>query len=260
MTRAIILAAGQGTRLRPLTDNKPKCLVPLNGISLLERQASVLCTCGIQNIHIAGGYCLEQIRALGFPCSINVDYATTNMVSTLFSAIEYINGPDDLIISYGDIIYQSDNLQTLLTNQDEIAIMVDSNWQEYWELRFTNPLSDAETLILDKNSYILELGKKPKNYAEIQGQYTGLIKIRADRLQALIDFYQHLDRNAVYDTKDFANMYFTSFIQALINNGWKVKAVPVNNGWLEVDSVEDLEKYEQLARTGKLQRFYNMDK
>ncbi|MFI4955397.1 MAG: NTP transferase domain-containing protein, partial [Gammaproteobacteria bacterium] len=81
MTRAIILAAGQGTRLRPLTNDKPKCLVPLNGIPLLARQAATLRACGVENIHVVGGYCVEQIQALNYSCSINADYATTNMVS-----------------------------------------------------------------------------------------------------------------------------------------------------------------------------------
>ena len=56
MTRALILAAGQGTRLRPLTNDKPKCLVPLLGKSLLERQVDTLKKSGVTNIHIATGY------------------------------------------------------------------------------------------------------------------------------------------------------------------------------------------------------------
>ena len=137
--------------------------------------------------------------------------------------------------------------------------MIDINWREYWQLRFANPLSDAETLILDQDSYIKELGKKPTSYDDIQGQYTGLIKIRADKLQSFIDFYQQLDSSAYYDGKDFANMYLTSFIQALINSNWKVQAVPVTNGWLEVDSVEDLATYERLLELGQLDHFCRVE-
>ena len=54
-------------------------------------------------------------------------------------------------------------------------------------------------------------------------------------------------------------MFFTSFLQALINAGWKIKAVPVENGWLEVDSVEDLQIYENLAEKGILENFCRLD-
>ena len=199
MTRAIILAAGQGTRLRPLTDKLPKCLVPLMGKSLLDRQADVLRECGISNIHVIGGYYVNEIQSRGYSCSVNENFANTNMVATLFSALHYLQGDEDLIISYGDIIYQSENLKQVLDCTDEIGLMIDMHWRRYWELRFTDPLSDAETLILDDKGYIQELGKKPQNFDEIQGQYTGLIKIRGDRLAAFVDFYQQLDRDANYD-------------------------------------------------------------
>jgi len=258
MTRAIILAAGQGTRLRPLTNHSPKCLVTLAGKSLLDHQTQVLKSSGIHNIHVVAGYCAEQIMQRGYSCSINKDYATTNMVETLFSALDYLRGTDDLIISYGDIIYQTNNLYALLASHDAINIMVDIAWRDYWALRFPNPLSDAETLKLDPSGYIIELGKKPHSFADIEGQYTGLIKVSANKINAFIDFYQQLDRNAQYDGRDFAYMYLTSFLQALINAGWKIKAVPVKNGWLEVDSVEDLQKYETLTAAGQLARFYQL--
>jgi len=259
MTRAIILAAGQGTRLRPLTNDIPKCLVPLSGKSLLDRQITVLKMCDVNAIHVMAGYRADQIQKRGYPCSINKDYANTNMVETLFSALDYLRGTDDILISYGDIIYQSNNLRAVLASNDEISIMVDTKWREYWSLRFTDPLSDAETLKLNDTGYIIELGKKPRSFADIEGQYTGLIKVRADKINAFIDFYLKLDRNVQYGGKDFANMYLTSFLQALINADWKIKAIPVNNGWLEIDSVEDLQKYETLASLGELSRFYQLD-
>ena len=259
MTRALILAAGQGTRLRPLTNDKPKCLVPLLNVSLLERQTHVLKKCGITEIHVAAGYRAEQIETLGYPITINSNFATTNMVETLFSARHFLKKTGDLIIAYGDIVYQKENLEKLLCCDEEIALMIDKNWRPYWELRLENPLEDAETLILNSEGYILALGKKPDSYADIQGQYTGLIKLRENKKQDFIDFYEKLDRSYLYDGKDFHNMYMTSFLQLLIDAGWKVKAVEVKNGWLEVDSVNDLKLYEKLAQTGQLESFCRLD-
>lgn len=259
MTRAVILAAGQGTRLRPLTDDRPKCLVHLLGKSLLERQIKTLQQAGVSNIHIATGYRSDQIEVLGFGTSFNARFAETNMVETLFCALDFIQQEGDLIIAYGDIVYQDDNLKALLACSDEIALMIDSRWKDLWDLRLENPLDDAETLVMDEQGYVTELGKKPESYERIQGQYTGLIKIRSDKISEFVQFYKQLDRAAIYDGKDFDNMYMTSFLQQLIDTGWKAKAVLVNNGWLEIDSVEDLDQYKAMAADGSLDKFYKVD-
>ena len=253
MTRALILAAGQGTRLRPWTDNKPKCLVSLLGSTLLERQVTVLKSCGVSDIHIATGYRSDQIEAMGFATTRNPRFAMTNMVTTLFSALPFIEREGDLIIGYGDIIYERDNLEKLLKSKDEIALMIDYEWRRYWTLRHQDPLQDAETLVLDNQGFVVEIGKKAENYERIQGQYTGLIKIKSDVIPRFIKFYQSLNRTEYYDGRDFDNMYMTSFLQALINVGWKVKAIGVNGGWLELDSVEDLILYQNLAENGQLE-------
>ena len=259
MTRAIILAAGQGTRLRPLTNDKPKCLLSLQGKTLLSHQINVLTFLGIKDILVVGGYRANLIKKAGYNCIVNPLYESTNMVETLFKGTQFIRSGGDLIISYGDIVYQSTNLSKVLACEDEIGLMVDFNWKRYWELRFNDPLSDAETLVMDSEGYILELGKKTCRYENVQGQYTGLIKVREDRVNDFIDFYKLLDRKKTYDGKDFFQMYMTSFLQELIQGGWKIKAVPVENGWLEVDSVKDLQVYEKLFKEGKLKPFFQLE-
>lgn len=258
MTRAIILAAGQGTRLRPLTDNKPKCLVTLMGKTLLERQVAVLKSNGVEKIHVVTGHCSEMIDELGFDTTKNKNFASTNMVESLFSAVEFIKQGGDLIISYGDIVYDSINLQELLECKADVALMIDLEWKKLWSLRLDNPLDDAETLVFDKNDFISELGKKPEDYSKIDGQYTGLIKISSNKINDLIDFYNRLDRNKIYDGQDFYNMYMTSFLQLLIDANWKVKAAKVKSRWLEVDTIEDLELYEKMGRDNILKDFIEL--
>ncbi len=262
MTRAIILAAGQGTRLRPLTDKNPKSMVSLIGKPLLERQLATLNGCDVKDVAVVTGYCADKIKNIGVRTFLNPLYEKTNMVYSLFAAESFMSDTkgEDLLICYGDIVYQRDNLQTILDSSGDIAVMVDKNWHQYWSLRMDNPLDDAETLILDENKYITELGKKTDNYKNIQGQYTGLIKISSDKIKDLISFYHGLDRGELYDGKDFENMYMTSFLQLLINGGWKIKAAIVENGWLEVDTVEDLELYESMAKENKLGNYYDEKK
>lgn len=259
MTQVVILAAGEGTRLRPLTETRPKCMVPLAGRALLERQMETLRRVGLHDIHIVTGYLAAQLDQQGVPTYLNARYATTNMVESLLCARDLFDGRGDVLIAYGDIVYRQQNLVQLIEEKEEIALMVDLNWRDLWEQRFDNPLDDAESLRLDEHGYILEVGKKADSYDAVQGQYTGLIKVRRDKCLEFTRFYDGLDRSKEYDGKDFDNMYMTSFLQLLIDAGWRVKAVPVYGGWLEVDSVEDLAVYEALSERGELQRFFELD-
>lgn len=256
--KALILAAGQGTRLRPLTDSIPKCLVKLLGQPLLLRQADVLRACGIDDISVATGYEAQQIADLGFDTYYNENYMTTNMVESLFCSREIFSEEQDLIVAYGDIVYSKENLRKLMASEASIAVIVDNAWRDLWSSRMDNPLTDAETLKLDASGHILELGQRPNSYDDIEGQYTGLIKVSADFIKEFAEFYDCLDRNAKYEGRDFEQMYMTSFLQMLIDEGVKVEATIVNRGWLEVDSVEDLSAYEAMHKSGQLDEFIKL--
>ena len=128
-----------------------------------------------------------------------------------------------------------------------------------WDLRFKNPLDDAESLIHDENYNLQEIGYKTKYYNNIQGQYIGLIKIQGSKLSKILDFYKSLDKSILYDGNSFKNMYMTTFIQLLINKNWSVKSVPIFSGWLEFDSINDLNLYNKLYRKNKLKTFININ-
>ena len=250
--KVIILAAGQGSRLLPLTYDRPKCLVELNGISLLQRQLNVLRSVGLNDISIVIGYCAEQIPNLPIRKFYNENYLTTNMVYSLFCAREIMSHEDDVLISYGDIVYEKRNLEKLIKSAAPISVCVDRNWQALWKVRMEEPLLDAETLKTTSEGWITELGKKPMSYQDVQGQYLGLIKLRKDKIGDFINTYDTMDRTANYDGKDFCNMFMTSYLQYLIDHSWRVRSVDVWNGWLEVDSVTDIDSYHRLSREGKL--------
>ena len=257
MTKAIILAAGTGSRLRPITNDKPKCLVSLMGKSLLDHQIGILRSKGITEVHIATGYQSEMIKELGFNTSLNENFATTNMVESLLLAYKCLeNCDEDLIVSYGDIVYQGANLEALLSCNDEIAVMVDEEWQLLWSLRFENPLDDAETLVMDNDRYILEIGQKPRGYSKIHAQYTGLIKIRRDKISEMMDIYANLAELLEFESPDYRNICMTSFLQILITQNWKVRGVIVEGGWLEVDSLSDLKVYSDMHAQGLLANFF----
>lgn len=244
--KTIVLAAGMGTRLRPYTENKPKCLVEINGTSLLDSQLDILKGAGISNITLIAGYKSEMFKERAVNVIVNENFATTNMVSSLFCAESELNG--NCLISYGDIVYSADILAKLLESKADIAVVVDKNWQSYWQARFSDPLDDAETLKLSAQGQITEIGNKAKSLVEIEGQYIGLMKFSDKGLQQLKQQYRELCQQGSCMGKPIENAYMTDIIQEMINSGYPVTAVPVYSEWIEVDSVSDLQHSTTLER------------
>lgn len=255
--RAFILAAGTGTRLMPLTADRPKAMVELDGRSLLERQVASMRALGISDITVIAGHHEQRIAAAGLRKVVNPQFATTNMVASLFCAEPAMGSDADLVVSYGDIVYQRDVLERLLAARDPVAVCVDQGWRAYWSQRMPDPLADAETLKLSADGRIRELGKKARSYDDIQGQYIGLFKIRADQVAPVRRFYHAMDRSATYDGKPFSGMFMTSFLQALIDAGFDVRAVFIRNGWMEFDSLSDLDLYRRLRDGGVLKGLFD---
>ena len=240
--KAIILAAGQGTRLSPYTDDRPKCLVPLKGRPLLDWQIDSLRKAGVADIVIVGGYRSDQLASYGLRMIVNHQFASTNMVHSLFSALTEFD--DDLLVAYSDITYDASIISALINSTAEIGVAVDLHWKDLWDLRMEDPLSDAETLKFGEANKIIEIGKKPSSISDIEAQYIGLLTFKRAILPDIIKFYRQLDRNKMYDGKTFDKMFMTSFITELICAGYPVTGVLVNGGWCEVDTVDDLELYE----------------
>lgn len=245
--KAIILAAGQGKRLLPLTLDKPKCMVEIFGKPMIFHLLDTLRLNNITDISIVGGYkedvlksSLKNLKGVKFYTNIHFD--TSNMVSTLFKAREEMN--DDLIVTYSDIIYSPHILKALMDCPDHIAVTIDKDWKRLWEIRMDNPLDDAETLKI-RDGYITHLGKKTRSFEDIQGQYMGLIKFSKAILPEIRQFYATMTENCrKSEISGLEQMFMTDFLQALIDRGFKIKAVPIHGGWLEIDSLKDLEIYQ----------------
>jgi choline kinase len=249
--KVIILAAGEGRRLRPYTQDRPKCLVEVAGRSLLDRQLDVLRAEGVGSIVLIGGYLSETLRRPGLLVKINPRFAETNMVWTLFCAQEELVG--DVIVAYGDIVYSRDILRALLASRADIAVTIDLDWEAYWRDRNEDPLADAETLKLGPDGRILEVGQKPKSIKEVEGQYMGLMKFSAAGIDTLKKVFHDSLRAGFLRGKSPEKAYMTDLLQAAIDLGHHLQSVPIRGGWVEVDTVDDLESNTTRARLEKIE-------
>ncbi len=258
--KVIILAAGQGTRLRPLTDEYPKCMVKINGKSIIDRQVETIKAAGIreEQIYVVTGYRSDVLRQhfidTGITCIENEQFKTTNMVCSLMCAEKIMEEESDIIISYGDIIYEIEVFNKILNVQNPISVIVDDGWYEYWCKRCENPLDDAETLVFDENHNLLEIGQKTDNLSRIQAQYIGLMHFRGQGLSQLLITAKEAKRRTedgkrLWRTdRNYQKMYMTDLLQGLIDEHNELKAVHINRGWFEIDNRDDLIMTEEQLR------------
>ena len=238
MTKAIILAAGRGSRMKEMTAAKPKCLTLLHGRPLLEYQLSALKEAGITDIAVVTGYMREALLSYDLVEFHNPRWAETNMVSSLCCAREWLMN-EECIVSYSDIFYTSEAVTALLNNKDNISLTYDPSWLDLWRQRFSDPLSDAESFKLDDEYFLTEIGNKTTDATLIQGQYMGLLKFSPVGWK-LVEMYRAELPAVMQD-----NMHMTGTLNAMIQqNNIKVRAFPYEGRWGEIDSPEDLACYE----------------
>ena len=253
--RSIILAAGRGTRLNPLTLNKPKPLVEILDKSLISRQVNILKSQGINDINVVAGYLGKQLINNEYNVIFNNEFENTNMVYSLFCAENLLE--EDLIVSYGDIAYSPEILESLVKSKSDISIVVDLRWLDYWSKRFDNPLDDLESLILNANDEIINIGEKVNSYEQIQGQFIGLMKFSTLGVKRLKDTYSYLRSNGKIMNKDIRDAYMTDLLQEMINRGHKLKAIKIKAPWLEIDTIFDFNNVETKKRMKVIDRKIN---
>lgn len=238
-TRAVILAAGRGSRMGESTANSHKCLTLLQNKTLLNWQLDALNAAGIKDIIVVRGYKSEMLTG-EFKVAENSRWAHTNMVASLFCAPPF---KGDTIISYSDIVYKSDHIVSLLNINSDFAITADIAWLKLWKERFENPEEDAETFV-SENGRLIEIGGKTKNIQQIQAQYMGLLKFSEIGWQAASKIFNS------FSTEKQDKMDMTSFLSELLNRKIEISIALVNGGWCEVDNNNDVITYEKAINAG----------
>lgn len=244
--RAVILAAGRGSRMGPLGDDRPKCLVELEGRPLIERQIAALRRGGVEEIGVVRGYRAEMIDLPGLCRFANERWAETNMVMSLAAAALWLrSGP--VIVSYADIFYRGELVRGLLHAPGELVITYDRDWRSLWARRFADPLSDAETFRIDAGGRLLEIGGRTTRVEDIEGQYMGLLKFTPPAWSAVEELLDTLDP-PVRDRLDVTGL----LRRLLAGNQLPIQTFATSGQWGEIDNAEDVELYQKMVSEGEL--------
>lgn len=232
--KAIILAAGRGSRMRELSASQPKCLTELAGKPLLQWQLEALRAAGIDDIAVVCGYLARTLQAAPMPVRytplLNPDWEHANMLASLLCAAEWAQQAP-CIVSYSDIVYPAQHVRALMGNPLPIAVCYDTQWESLWRLRFIDPLADAESF-RQQNGLLRAIGDTAPDMAAIEGQYMGLLHLAPKGWNAVRDFCRENPAQA-------AKLDMTGMLRHLLLLNLSIAAVPVAGKWCEVDSPED---------------------
>lgn len=249
--KAVILAAGQGTRLKKYTENLPKGMLSFKGKTIIQRQIEMYRKCGINNIIIVRGFAADKIAYEGVRYYTNEDYANTNMVESFMVARSEFD--DDIIVSYSDILFEEQILMGMMKSSADFAVAVDDNWKEYWKRRYGKIDFDTESLSIDEDNNIIELGLENPAVEDIDARYVGLLKFSKDGLKYIENimedaYLNYKDKPWQQSGKTVRKAYMTDLLNAVIESGKQVKAERFCNGWIEFDTNEDYEKAVQWVK------------
>ena len=241
--KAIVLAAGDGSRMGKLTQNIPKPLVMVNGKSIIERQLSILKQNKILDVIIITGSHNEKFTFKNVVYVNDLDHKKHDTLGSLITARDYMN--DEIIITYADQIFDEKIMESINNFSGDIGIAVDLDWEKNYVNRDQHPKSEAENILINGNE-ILELRKNISECKENEkiGECLGLMKFSRKASKVFLDKYSELQishQGKFHNAPSLEKALISDMIQELIDSGINVEPIYISGKWCEIDTPQDLE-------------------
>jgi choline kinase len=224
--RAVILAAGRGDRLREVIGDGNKCLAPIGGLTLLERQIRSLRGCGVDAVTIVAGYRAADIRRVcdnSIEIVVNADYDSTNSLYSLWLTRERLR--DGFVVLNGDVLFHDQLLGDLLTSRDEDALLMAAHRGEDY--------SDEEMKIRVRAGCVADIAKTLAP-GDTDGENVGIAKFGVDGAAVLVEALDEAIEGGE-GTRHFLPRAFATFARRRPLRVVETRGFP----WIEIDFPED---------------------
>ena len=238
--RAIIIAAGKGTRLYPLTKNTPKSLIEIGkGITMLESQLHSLKENNIKDVTIIVGYRAEQIEAkikkyqddFNITTIFNPFYDCSNNLISVWMARHFMN--EDFITINGDDIFKPTVIENLLKSESNITMVIDEK-EEY---------DDDDMKVVHLDGLVLQVSKKIP-MEDTNGESVGIIKFTGKGRQIYVDILEEMVRDEAN-----RNVFYLMALQKIMDKGYPVNYSTCEpTDWSELYFHPDLVMIKQYLR------------
>jgi HAD superfamily hydrolase (TIGR01450 family) len=236
--KAVILAAGVGSRLRPITSNKPKCLVRVVGRPILDYQIKAYASAGVKDILIVVGYQAQKVREyckhikdVNIKIIENTAYETTENMYSLYLAMNQV-GQQSFILSNGDVVFDAEIAYRLINSECGDVIVVDVGAYSAESMKVT----------VDEYGYINDISKKiPADKAF--GSSIDVYRFSDDSASILFERI----RKIIEEENNLKDWTEVALQRLLSSNILKMRPFDtLKKRWIEIDDYEDLilaEKY-----------------
>ena len=234
---AIVLAAARGAELGELTATRPKAMVQIGDRPLLGHIVDAYNRVGIKRITVVRGYAKESVNLPSLHYVDNDEYADTGEVYSLHRALGAGRPESDVIVSYGDVMFNKYIPEMLLDVDDDLAITVDTNWRESAN---RNRRADYVQCSAPPSRGAFQTQVTLKHIApdlataSIHGEWMGFLRIGRRVLPEVTTAVEALAR----DKGRGATL--PDLLNALIARGRTVRVLYTTGHWLDIDAVDDV--------------------
>ena len=237
-TSAIILAASRGSAMGSLTEERPKAMLKVKERPILSHIVDVYNSHGIKDITVVRGFQKDAIDLPQLSYADNDNFSKTSELVSFEKALLEVDPVQDLFVSFGDVLFKPYLLQLMDDFQDEVVIVVDTQWQDSVNKeRAADYVHCSEPHSRDSYSHeiFLKDSKEDMDPNIIHGEWMGVVKFSNKMVPALKQAMQKLKVSSDFDVAKFHDLF--SF---LVSEGHNIRIVYTTGHWLDIDTLEDL--------------------
>ena len=231
--RAIILAAGQGSRLKPYTNHLPKSLLPIGNTTLIHRNVKLLKEVGISEIALVVGYLKEKFFS-AFPSGVkfyvNENYRETDQAGSLLKACQELC--DDVLILTADLCCSQRVVRDISQSEMSICVAIEKRKELFDDM--------MEKIFIRDNKIVL-IGKINVSNEVANGEFLGITKLKKEMCHL---FVEKLEKSL----QQYQKTQIVQILQQFLDEEKGIGYVACCEPWCEVDDLKGLEKAKEIIR------------
>jgi len=234
--KALLMAAGVGTRISRHLHGQPKCCVEVGGKPLIRHTFEMLERNGIRDIALVTGYqeqhILQALEGISFRRFFNPFFRVTNSIASAWMAREFLTADDDIIIMNGDVFLEDEALEAVIREQRSPVMIADSTRIQDADYRFK------------WSGDLLQCFGKDLSDADTTGEYVGICRLSGD----YIPIFRQKIVEAINE-EDFG-CWWEDVIYRLVGTGTQVFVKDIaGKFWAEVDYIEDYQRIKDFVNS-----------